>query len=367
VLVKQQYIDNEGRIIIIEVEISDQTYTIVNTYAPVSNYEKQQLTNLEKIKTQLEKMTVEKMVIGGDFNIHLNKKLDCKNKMTIVNDTPRYRKYLISFLHEYNLVDVWRTHNPERIQYTWFRQNQAARLDYFFVSEIMTNNRITFDFNKPFLSDHCLIKMNFGSEVEVPRGEGFWKLNTKLLTETEYIERINEVIKTTITNYNYTENNGLKWEMIKHNIKNESIIYARKRAKQYRKLVDELNRRNSHLFEKIANNTSTEEEVYEYHVNKTELDNIALNKAQGAIIRSRIKWTEEGEKNTSYFLQLEKHNYINKRISNLLVNNKEITDANEILKEEKKFYENLYSANKLERNIFNNSIDNVLKFKICQK
>lgn len=39
---------------------------------------------------------------------------------------------------------------------------------------------------------------------------------------------------------------------------------------------------------------------------QTKLDNLYLKKAQGAYIRSRAKWIEEGEKNTSYFSGLEK-------------------------------------------------------------
>lgn len=39
---------------------------------------------------------------------------------------------------------------------------------------------------------------------------------------------------------------------------------------------------------------------------QSQLDEIYLNKAQGAYIRSRAKWIEDGEKNTSYFSNLEK-------------------------------------------------------------
>jgi hypothetical protein len=49
------------------------------------------------------------------------------------------------------------------------------------------------------------------------------------------------------------------------------------------------------------------------------LSKIYSDKAKGAQIRSRIKWVEEGEKNTKFFLGLEKarrsfqHKFLSKR------------------------------------------------------
>ncbi len=60
------------------------------------------------------------------------------------------------------------------------------------------------------------------------------------------------------------------------------------------------------------------------------------------MLRSQSKWTEEGEKNTSYFLQLQKHNYCNKKISQLEINNKIISNPGEILKVQGNFFKELY-------------------------
>ena len=61
------------------------------------------------------------------------------------------------------------------------------------------------------------------------------------------------------------------------------------------------------------------------------------------MFQSKSKWVEEGEKNTKYFLNLEKKNYLNKLISTLSIDGKITTNKNEISNELTNFYQELYS------------------------
>ncbi len=49
------------------------------------------------------------------------------------------------------------------------------------------------------------------------------------------------------------------------------------------------------------------------------LDELYRRKAEGAFVRSRRRWLEEGEQNSQYFFNLERH-HINNNISKLNVN-----------------------------------------------
>jgi ssDNA-binding Zn-finger/Zn-ribbon topoisomerase 1 len=63
------------------------------------------------------------------------------------------------------------------------------------------------------------------------------------------------------------------------------------------------------------------------------------------MIRSRAKMTEFGEKNSRYFINLEKRNQRHKVITKLETSKGDIvTNANDILKEEASFYSKLYSS-----------------------
>ena len=69
------------------------------------------------------------------------------------------------------------------------------------------------------------------------------------------------------------------------------------------------------------------------NVIENKLSKIYSDKAKGAQIRSRIKWVEEGEKNTKFFLGLEKARQTRKNITSLKDNKgKLIKEPSKILR-----------------------------------
>lgn len=63
------------------------------------------------------------------------------------------------------------------------------------------------------------------------------------------------------------------------------------------------------------------------------------------MVRARVRWAEEGEKPTKYFCNLESRNHINKTIFKVTKDNGDtINKQEEILKEVKNFYSNLYKT-----------------------
>ena len=76
---------------------------------------------------------------------------------------------------------------------------------------------------------------------------------------------------------------------------------------------------------------------------KGEIKSIEKEKIRGLIVRSRCPWVKEGERNSQFFLKLEKQNFLNKKISQLRANINLITDPRDILQCEAKFFKQLYS------------------------
>ena len=83
----------------------------------------------------------------------------------------------------------------------------------------------------------------------------------------------------------------------------------------------------------------------EYFQLKHELCLIYENKGKGSIVRSKTKWTEQGEKPTKYFFNLERRNYNHKTIKELKhPDGTPVTKEDEILKEIEIFYKDLFTS-----------------------
>ena len=73
--------------------------------------------------------------------------------------------------------------------------------------------------------------------------------------------------------------------------------------------------------------------------------NLIESRTKGAILRYKTKWYNEGEKNTKYFLNLEKRHFKQGTISQVKINdNKFVTSDEKILSECELFYKNLYTS-----------------------
>ena len=146
-----------------------------------------------------------------------------------------------------------------------------------------------------------------------PKGPGLWKLNNSFLSEIEYVYKMKLIINETTQQYKDDNevDDSLLWEMIKLKIWELSIKYGSYKKKQQKTrqmlLEDEIA-----LLEKESEkpNDPKKEEVLSRLVNaKRELEEIIEYRTKGSIVRSKAKWYNDGEKNTKYFLQLEKRHY----------------------------------------------------------
>ncbi len=159
-------------------------------------------------------------------------------------------------------------------------------------------------------------------------------MNTSLLKDRAYLDQTRKLIEICKQKYRDLDDKRLLWDVMKCEIRADTISYSCYKAKVQRETETNLSDRLKLLEERLSEDPSPDIEE-EYSLIKSELDSILSCKTRGAILRSKAKWAEEGEKNTSYFLKLEKRNQKKKCITSLCVNSSTITKGPEILEAEK--------------------------------
>ena len=161
--------DEFGRYLLINCEIKNNRYILVNLYAPTIDKIAEQKIFGEYISNKLQQYIGENVVIGGDLNIDL----DCAFKEPNNLKNLVYGRQIVSLMESLSLSDIWRLKNPTRKRYTRREKTRygfsQSRLDYFFMSchlEYYTKNT---DIMPSIKSDHSLLSLEI-SLADEPKG-----------------------------------------------------------------------------------------------------------------------------------------------------------------------------------------------------
>jgi hypothetical protein len=159
----------------------------------------------------------------------------------------------------------------------------------------------------------------------------------------EYINKINTLLEKLDADLTNMEDKGLKWDYIKCEIRGTTLKHSFSVNKEKRKYHQELTQQLNILQARLSANADSTT-LKEYENTKSKLENIEEEKIKGAILRSKVKWAEAGERNSKYFLSLEKRNAINKTIIRLQnESGNMVEDQKGVLKECNSYYQNLYT------------------------
>ena len=155
----------------------------------------------------------------------------------------------------------------------------------------------------------------------------------------DYVNAIKSEIKETIEQ-NQNLHALLLWDFLKCQIRGKTISFSSLQSKQRRKQENNLIAEILSLEKRLVQSPTVETKKLLDEKMKN-LETLIETQTAGVMLCSKAHWIEHGEKNTKYFLNLEKRNY---NITKLKKSDgTEITDPNHILREEENFYTNLYS------------------------
>ena len=328
--VKGIYKDNDGNFIMVHafITLMNKDVLLVNVYGP-NRDEPEFYINLNE---QIKAKNIPNLICAGDWNLVLDPSKDYYNYKHVNN--PRALEQVESLIDTFALIDIWREYNPLLQRFTWRRSNplQQSRLDYFLVSESLCNYVRDTDIRPGYRTDHSMItlELTFGDST---KRNTFWKFNSSLLKNYDYVQQINEVIENTIEQYaafpynrtnlrnieteeiQFTISDQLFLDVLLMEIRSKTIAYSTAKRKENEALEKQLENEISILEEKTDKNESDIADIKEANKKLCEL---RQKKMEGVLLRSKARWVGEGEKITKYFCGLEKRNFISKQINKLI-------------------------------------------------
>ena len=250
------------------------------------------------------------------------------------------------FQNELDLIDIWRIKNPQTKSYTWSQKSPQifCRLDYWLISNNLQDFMDSTAITPALKTDHAAIELVLTNSRQEAKGPGYWKMNVSPLEDENYLSNLKDDIPEwkRLGVESLSDKRSI-WDWLKYNIRNHAISYSKQKAKERNRKLTELQ-------------TAYEEATKKFEEDPTPINQNCLNEAKEIfehfyqektkviIVRARVRWHEHGERNTKYFLNLEKRNNVKKHIRKLFVSGVITTDPFKILNEQKSLYQNLYKS-----------------------
>ena len=326
---------SDGRVIIFDVEENGVSITIVAVYGP----NKDSPEFFKEIRQRLRNGSENKMLIG-DFNLTLDCEVD---RLNTFSNNNRAKDEVIDIMDEFNLFELWRIRHGDKREYSWMKKGsypvKASRIDFALISGGLDQKIEMIQYLPGTMTDHRALYVVVDCTA-VQRGKGFWKLNTSLLRDQNYIECINKPIDKVLSESIETAPKVI-WERLKREIKVTTLNYSKQLATEKKVVIAQL-REKVDSYESALPLTREENALWEN--SKIELEEKMLERARGIIFRSKVRWYEEGERSSKYFYNLEKARYNKKTCFTLIDQDKIVTDPAKILELQCGFYRELYSC-----------------------
>uniref|UniRef100_A0A8C7XZI9 Reverse transcriptase domain-containing protein n=1 Tax=Oryzias sinensis TaxID=183150 RepID=A0A8C7XZI9_9TELE len=282
-------------------------------------------------------------IVGGDFNNVPDNNADrCPPRAPDGSNTK-----LKKFMEKSDLHDIWRKKNPDVKCFTW--RNKAgtnqSRIDFWLVSKNVAIDQIDVNICPTPLTDHkaIVIKIKFTTSKSYATHSAYWKRNSSILLDDNVKKQIKREIAHFWSKANIDKKYGLHWELFKFEINKYLRKVSSDKAKSRRAHEANVISGITHLCQNNADTLSDEDKLQLSNL-QTELDHLYLQKAKGAFVRSPSRWLENGEQNSHYFFNLERHHSKGSSIHRINIDGTISEDHKVISNYCCEFYQKLYSS-----------------------
>ena len=233
-------------------------------------------------------------------------------------------------------------------QFTWRNKSFKiqCRLDYFLISKKLNDLTDKCKILYAPETDHSAILLHIKSvELKQEKGPGFWKFNQSLLQDEAYVSKLRTELEWFKQKYIDVDDQSLRWDLIKMEIRGFTVKYSKNKARKRKSTETFLQNQINDLYKRAEAEPNNKQIICQIYNTRLRLQKIMQYKTKGAILRSKVRWHKNGERNTRYFYNLEKRNYEKKTATKLKRSNGTFTnDQFEILREQMDYYKTLYTS-----------------------
>ena len=128
--------DDYGRFLLIDCFIFGSKYIPVNIYAPTIDKRMEQADFGSFLFSKLEKYLGCNIIVGGDFNINIQ-----KLKNSTKSYQANYDDHILNIIEILDLIDIWRLQHPDTDRYTRHEKTRygfsQSRIDFFLIPSFL--------------------------------------------------------------------------------------------------------------------------------------------------------------------------------------------------------------------------------------
>ena len=225
--------DNNGRCIVLNMQIQGSPFIIINYYAP--DKENDQLPVLNEINQTIDELDAEQniqIIWELDFNISFHLQLDTdganpKRKAKSITT-------IVSMMSDHDQCDIYRARFPSSQRFTWRQKPplKQRRLDYFLISDQSQEQAGLIDVIPSVQSDHSTIVIWINGLKNDLKGRSYWKFNNSLLNNKTFVNLMkDEMLISSNVLHEFTDPR-VKWDFLKYKIRKFAKNYATRKAKE---------------------------------------------------------------------------------------------------------------------------------------
>ena len=302
----------DGRFLQCEFSFHDKIFRVVCVYAPNCNPARDLF--FDGLHSRIDPSIP--TVLAGDFNAVFDRARDRRgpDPASLSGDSSPTLNHLFEASC---VIDIWRYLHPTTPGFTWTRWNGslASRIDLFGVPFAWVPSVSSCSVYVCPFSDHRGLCLSLSVPDAVPPGPGYWKLNTSILDDPDYRQLVRDEWSAWRLAIPRFPSLAKWWDRGKSKIKGLTIRFCANKARTTSSSRDALVRLVQHLQAKVdAGITSC---IDPWRSACSELARLDSHAARGAQVRARVRWVEEGESSSQYFLRLEKKRSADRHISAL--------------------------------------------------